>query len=116
MQKYTAKKQDAQKEEGVDCKAMSNSLVLLIQVTRCEKEQFWKSLADRGEVSANSNVDDAADDLRRPIEAKAHRTSEVQRRQLLLALDATDTPKYAFKRVVSAFRARYGGCSPPGRR
>lgn len=96
-------------ERGVDCIAVDGATRLLVQVTRAErKPTLWARLAAAGHVKGKNSVEEAADALRSSISHKAKRTTQAQRAELLLALDATETAGLALDSVVATFRCRHG--------
>jgi len=93
------------REGGVDCEASDGEEVLKIQVTRAEPSQrFWQKLSTAGQVAGCSTVDDSTDILRAAIDRKSVSASN----DVVLALDATDTPGFAFQAVTDSFRKRHG--------
>ena len=97
------------REEGIDCEAKDGEKVLKIQVTRAERDpKFWKELNTSNGASRIKIFEELADDLRYRIQAKVGRIPPKQRKELILALDATDTPGYAFQQVIDSFHNRYG--------
>ena len=92
------------REEGIDCKACDGQETLRIQVTRIGTKEFWKTLGDQGRVESLSTADASADAIRAAIGHKAI----IAGHDLLLALNAINTPQYAFFPVVESFRRRHG--------
>jgi len=93
---------DARQERGVDCIARNSSgQKLLIQVTTTERE-VWRERENTHERSAD--IRGVVEAIRAAIEAKVTRADP----EITLALDATDSPRAAFRPVVDAFRAQYG--------
>jgi hypothetical protein len=96
------------REEGIDCEARDGKKVLKIQVTRAERDpKLWEKLNTLNEVSGNETFEELADALKAAIQAKANKLSSQQRKELILALDATDTPGYAFQPVIDSFHDSY---------
>ncbi len=93
---------DARHERGVDCIAQKPSgEELLIQVTTAERE-VWQR---------REHVHERSEDIRAVVEAiraavQAKRTRAD--RKIMLALDATDSPRASFRPVVDEFRTQYG--------
>jgi hypothetical protein len=95
-------------ERGVDCKATGPNDELLVQVTRAETG-IWATLAQKGEViDRGKPIEAATDQLRATIQQKAGQIAQRDRRKLVLALNAHDTPNLAFPAVVAAFWLRHG--------
>jgi len=90
----------------VDCTADgADGATLRIQVTTPERFA-WAELAHATAVDRDDkNVDRAVEAIRTAIESKAPFTGLDT---IVLALDATDSPRYAMKGVADAFRARHG--------
>jgi len=97
-------------EPGVDCEARDESRLLKVQVTRTPYDPAIRRALGRTGVSsgAHASADEAADDLRARVEAKADRAAPSGRIGITLALDATDTSAYVLQEVVRSFRARHG--------
>jgi hypothetical protein len=92
-------------ERGVDCIARDDAgNELLIQVTTTDREP-WAQLA-REPLIVRSGVARAkvVDAIYTAIARKATRAAP----DILLALDATDSPRAAFRSVVDSFRSRHG--------
>ena len=93
---------DARNERGVDCISRSISgRELLIQVTTTERE-VWRQRENVHERSVMSQT--VVEAIRVAIQAKVTRSDQ----EIILALDATDSPRAAFRAVVDAFRTQYG--------
>jgi hypothetical protein len=93
---------DARNERGVDCISRSASgQELLIQVTTTERE-VWRQRENVHERSVTSQM--VVQAVRAAVQAKATRSDQ----KIVLALDATDSPRAAFRAVVDAFHAQYG--------
>ena len=93
-------------EEGVDCEAHDNGNLLKIQVTRVERD-IWRDLSKNKKASKRSDVDSIIEVIRNVILAKTKPIPVDQRKELVLALDATETPAYALEVVTGAFRDKY---------
>ena len=88
----------------VDCeasKAGDEKKILEIQVTRVMPESKFKELGSSKHVNGEPGTDELGDDLYRVIKAKP------ATKEIILALDAVRTPRYAFSAVVDSFRRRY---------
>jgi len=93
---------DSRHERGVDCIARKPSGEdLLIQVTTTERE-VWQRREDVHERSADISA--VVEAIRSAIQAKKTRADK----KIVLALDATDSPRASFHPVVDEFRAQYG--------
>jgi hypothetical protein len=90
-------------EQGVDCEACDGDLILHIQVTRVERS-IWRTLSIKKEVSKNSDIRELVETIKSVIFKKSRTISSDQRKELILALDAVETPDYAFEKVIKLFR------------
>jgi len=91
-------------EEGVDAVATSEQQTLRVQVTTPERDA-WSALAKTPTLKrTDPGVDDAVDSIKEAIERK---TLFADRGEIVLALDATDSPRYALETVVEAFREQH---------
>jgi len=99
-------------EQGVDYEAHDGTKILKIQVTRAIQDQeLWMRLAKAGERTKQyQTADEAADELRDAIKAK-EKIPPGQRKEITLALDATETPGQVFQLVVKSFQGRHGSWS-----
>jgi hypothetical protein len=95
------------REEGIDCKAFDGNRELNIQVTRVERK-LWKELATRGQVTNNKLVIELANAMWDSIEEKSLPLPIDQRNNIVLALNAIDTPSYVLKDVIKMFKSKYG--------
>jgi hypothetical protein len=78
---------------------------LKVQVVRAEVgPELRRSLSRRDSVSGKPRSDEIADSLQAAIEHKRTRAFG----DIVLALDATETPRFAFAPIISSFRKRYG--------
>jgi hypothetical protein len=92
------------KEIGVDAVAGDGAERLQIQVTTPERSA-WPLLAKQQRVErSDPSVNDAVDSLEAAIKDKAL-FSELG--EIVLALDATDSSRYALRAVADAFLARH---------
>jgi hypothetical protein len=92
-------------EEGVDAVAADGDQTLRVQVTTPE-HSAWSTLAQQLElVRAEPDVEAALESIKSAIERK---TRFAGREEIVLALDATDSLRYALRGVADAFRAKYG--------
>jgi hypothetical protein len=97
---------DGRKEEGVDCESYDGNSILNIQVTRVERG-IWRDLSNKGATSKNVDAQVLAESIKSAILTKSRAISRDQRKELILALDATETPNYAFELSVKLFRETY---------
>jgi hypothetical protein len=85
--------------------ATSEAQTLRVQVTTPEQEA-WSALAKTPTLERTDiGVDDAVDSIRKAIERK---TLFAERGEIVLALEATDSQRYALETVVEAFREQHG--------
>lgn len=92
------------REVGVDAVAQSGASRLLIQVTTRERE-IWRRTAREGRVErADPDVSTAVEAIRAAIDDKKL-FSEIG--DVVLALDGTDSPRYALQVVTDQFRDRH---------
>jgi hypothetical protein len=92
-------------EDGVDCIAHgADGKTLRIQVTTPEREIWARLRNERSVGRANPSVDRAVEAQHGAIKAKALLAG---RENIVLALDATDSPRYALRAVVDEFRTRH---------
>jgi hypothetical protein len=98
--------------DEVDCEAYDGPNVLKIQITRSEYDtSFWRNIGTKGTASnVYPSIEDAADALRNVIREKSEKkiVTLSQRSNILLALDATETPSHVLDVVVRSFRERHG--------
>lgn len=94
------------REEGIDCKAYDGTAVLNIQVTRVETSLF-RDLNVYGKVSKRTDVDSIIEEIWKVIVRKAKPIPEIERSQLVLALNAIDSPEFSFPSVISNFHKNY---------
>jgi hypothetical protein len=93
---------NASSERGVDCVARSTSRPpLQIQVTTTEREVWGKSEAIH---ERSAEIRAVVEAIRIAVQAKATRAD----RDVVLALDATDSPRAALRQAVDTFRAQHG--------
>jgi hypothetical protein len=95
---------DARSERGVDCVASDRSdprVLLQIQVTTTEREAWRQTGAVHERETGRLAV---VGMVRTAIEAKRTRADS----KIVLALDATDSPRAAFRSVVELFRDQHG--------
>ena len=92
-------------ERGVDCIARDDAgNELLIQVTTTDREP-WALLAREPHIARDSVATAiVVDTIYTAIARKATRAAP----DILLALDATDSPRAAFRSVVDSFRSQHG--------
>lgn len=101
----------AAQEAGIDCEAYDGNQVLKIQLTKAEPaKRMWENLAITGATSRRyDNPLEVADVMRKVIQVKANTISEDQRRDTLLALDASETGAQVLTKVIESFRERHTG-------
>lgn len=93
-------------ERGIDAIVQCDASTLSIQVVRADPDpEVWKTLGQTGETSRRMSPAEAAHVMQRAIEKKAGRIAFAQRAELLLALDATETPGQTLAQSVDAFRS-----------
>jgi hypothetical protein len=91
-------------ERGVDCVARdSDGRPLQIQVTTTEREA-WKQLADVLCIERSAANDAVVEAVRTAIDCKATQADP----DVVLALDATDSVRAAFRSVAGKFRDQHG--------
>ena len=91
-------------ERGVDCVARdTDGRTLQIQVTTTERKA-WKQLADVPSIERSTANDAVVEAIRASIENKATQAD----RHVVLALDATDSVRAAFRSVAGKFREQHG--------
>jgi hypothetical protein len=97
-------------EQDEDYILVIDDIHIGVQVVRALTEpQFWKALADHGEVGeVQLSISDAASALKKAIGHKAPIPPR-QRDRLILALDAYRLPALGLGPVMSQFRKVYGG-------
>lgn len=94
----------ARDERGVDCIARDDAgKDLLIQVTTTERE-VWQQLRHDPHVERSAEGAAVVDAIRTAIAAKATRAAP----NIVLALDATDSPRHALRSVAESFREQHG--------
>lgn len=91
-------------EDDVDCRSRWGDEVLNIQVFRAMPKDKWRNLHLTGQVIGATQAAELADNLHGAIDAKARVSPLKQRRGLVLAIDAFDTPFLATGTVVESFR------------
>jgi hypothetical protein len=93
------------REEGVDAVSRDRQQTLKVQVTTAEDEA-WTELASRAEHSRReTSIAGAVAAIKRAIERK---TKFAGIDEIVLAVDATDSTRYALEGVVNTFRAHHG--------
>lgn len=95
--------------DDIDCMACDGPKSLKTQVTRAERDpKLWEKLNTINEVNKRTTSEEMATALKAAIQTKANKLSSQQRKELILALDATETPSHAFQPVIDSFRNKYG--------
>jgi len=89
-------------EGGVDCFSQGQPEKLAIQITKISPEDYFKNLNERGSASDEHDIEQAMWDIMEAIRRKAGQASP----QIVLALDATDTPVYTMSAVLDALRSK----------
>jgi len=89
-------------EHGVDCFSEDGAKKLLIQITKISPGDYFKDLNKHGSASGQRDVEEAVSDIMRAVRKKAGQASP----QIVLALDATDTPVYTMSVVLAALRRK----------
>jgi hypothetical protein len=97
----------SRREEGIDCEAKDREKVLKVQVTRVETD-IWKDLSKNQKAGKISKIKCTVENIWNVILRKSNRIPPDQRKDLVLALDAIETPIYALENVVEAFGNKYG--------
>jgi hypothetical protein len=95
-------------ETGVDCEIPVHNGFLPVQITRPATPDFWRRLNRDAVANRSISLTDAVQDLIALIEAKAKKTSPMDRALILLALDATETAVHAMPLVAQAARRLHG--------
>jgi hypothetical protein len=90
-------------KEGADCLSQDGAKKLLIQITKISPSNYFRDLNTRGRASRKQDVEQAVSDIMRAVRKKASRASP----QIVLALDATDTPVYTMSVVGEALRNKH---------
>ena len=94
----------ARDERGIDCVARDDAgLDLLIQVTTTER-QAWQQLANKPQIERSAESVVVVQAIRTAIVAKATRAAP----DIVLALDATDSPRHALRSVANSFCDQHG--------
>jgi predicted nucleic acid-binding Zn-ribbon protein len=92
------------REEGVDAFALDGDKKLNVQHTTPERAA-WAELAKQPEFTRSELESEAVEALKTAI---AKKLRFANRHEIVLALDATDSPRYALNGVVEAFRSTHG--------
>ena len=95
-------------EKGIDCVSTSGAEDLFIQVTRAiGDETMWQELAQSGSIARSAQEEDLADELFRAISHK-ETIPPLDRKNPVLAIDASLSSGTTLPSVVSVFRSKYG--------
>jgi hypothetical protein len=95
--------------DAVSLDPESSGNTLNMQVVRANSDQgLWKSLAQQGHASKETDVSGLAQELIKVVRKKAARYPVEQRQQLHLIIDAGRTPSHTFQHVHDAFFKNYG--------
>lgn len=82
---------------------------LKIQITRAAgNENIWRQIAKFGQANSSVTSKEAVDELKKSIARKEHDLTPAQRKELILALDAIETPGQITAQVIKSFRQQYG--------
>ena len=79
-------------------------LRLKIQVVLVGDRDFWRRLNTVGQIDDKSSVSDLREALCDAITGKSTKAG----RDIVLAIDARDTPRHSFRPVVDSFREQHG--------
>jgi hypothetical protein len=90
----------------IDCRADGDRGFLDIQVVRADKSDTWRTLSRTGRASKAASPAILADALLEVARKKA-RLPAAQLGNLLLAIDARDTPVFAMGGTIDSFRQRH---------
>jgi hypothetical protein len=90
-------------EKGVDCFSQDQSEKLAIQITKISPEGYFRNLNRRGSASREEDIEQAVSDITEAVRRKTGQASP----QIMLALDATDTPVYTMSAVLNALRSKH---------
>jgi len=78
---------------------------LRIQVTLVGDSDFWQRLNTVGQIEEKSSIADLREALYAAIRVKSTRSSP----DIVLAINARDTPRHSFRPVVDSFREQHAG-------
>jgi hypothetical protein len=90
-------------KEGADCLSKDGAKRLFIQITKISPSNYFRDLAACGRTSREQDVEPAVSEIMGAARKKAGRASP----QIVLALDATDTPAYTMNVVIAALRSKH---------
>ena len=101
---------DCQANQDVDCRTSdANGNVLKMQITRAVGDgNIWREIGKAGKATRNQTANEAVKELRMAIDKKRIKLPPAQREDLVLALDAIETPTHGMAQVVHSFRNRHG--------
>jgi hypothetical protein len=94
-------------DNDVDCRATGPNGSLDIQVVRAAASATWERLNREGRADQVTSPNDLADALLAVARKKAAHYPSAQLRDLVLAIDARDTPAFALGRIIESFRERH---------
>ena len=94
------------RDSDVDCRSEGPGGILDIQVVRAANSETWKTLHRAGRASLIKSPGEFADALLEVIRKKA-RLPAAQLGNLVLAIDARDTPTFAMAGIIDSFRKRH---------
>jgi hypothetical protein len=96
-------------ENGVDCVCHSSEGAIWIQVSRALRDQeYFGTLSRHKAVRADTTNQELAQGLWNSIEHKAKRTSEADRRSIVLVLDASEVFMSKDSDALKLFETRFG--------
>lgn len=90
----------------IDCRADGDGGFLDMQVVRADTSDTWKTLSRTGRASKAASPNELADALLEVARKKA-RLPPAQLGNLVLVIDARDTPVFAMGAIVESFRQRH---------
>jgi len=97
---------DSKQEAGYDIKAARGGTNLKIQVTRVESA-IWKILNNHGHVKKQVTLREAAEIVFQSYLNKEQKYPKALKKELILALDATETPGFAFDSITEIIKLKY---------
>jgi hypothetical protein len=95
--------------DEVDCTAFNaDGKELKMQITRAAQDKtLWTPSGEFCGKDRDQSVNDAVEELRSAIKEKS-RLPAVQKADLVLVLDAIETPGHVMDQIVNSFRKNYG--------
>lgn len=98
---------EVDRSAGIDCRAIDCEKILSIQVTRAEIS-IWGRLSVKGKISQSSDMKLIIDAMWHVIATKSNPVPIRDREDIVLALNASEAPHFAFENVVNTFRQIHG--------